>query len=51
MITGIVVTGQEGVWRLLNGKSHALHQDVVGRMEEDLWNIQPECHGFVLMEW
>ena len=46
MISSITVRGQEGVWRLLHSEIHTSHQEVLGKMEEDLWNIQPESHGY-----
>ena len=50
IIRSIIVTGQEGIWRLLHGEHHMKCQEVTNRMEDDLWNIQPESEAFFLVK-
>ena len=50
IIRSVTVTGQEGIWRLLHGEHHMKGQEVTNRMEDDLWNIQPESEAFFLVK-
>ena len=45
-----VTAGQEGIWCLLHGEHHMKCQEVTNRMEDDLWNIQPESETFFLVK-
>ena len=50
IIRSIIVTGQEGIWHPLHGEHHMKCQEVANRMEDDLWNIQPESEDFFLIK-
>ena len=43
-------TGRNGVWREMRSECHASDKQVVEQMEDDIFNIQPECNDFILVE-
>lgn len=46
----ITANGREGVWRLLHIEYHAPRDKVLKEMEDDVYNLQPESEGFILVE-
>ena len=45
-----MATGRDGVWRILHYDFISTHEEIVTKMEEDLWNFQPVCENFMLVE-
>lgn len=45
-----MATGQEGVWRLMHSECHTTHLETLQKMEDDLWNVQPENHQYILVK-
>ena len=50
VVPEIKVIGQEGVYRVIHCEHHATHHQIVAKMEDDLWNLQPEHFNFYLVK-
>jgi len=50
VIPGVAIVGTIGVWRLLCGDFSTTQQEILVKMEDCAWNIQPEKEDFILTE-
>ena len=50
IVQGVTVTGQEGIYRIIHCELHSTHHQIVTKMENDLWNLQPEQLNFYLVK-
>ena len=50
VIPGVTVVGTIGVWHLLCSDFSTTQQEILVKMEDCAWNIQPEKENFILTE-
>ena len=50
IVPGIKVTGQEGTYCIMHCMLHVTYHQITTRMENDLWNLQPEEFNFYLVK-
>ena len=50
VIPGVIAVGTVGVWRLLCSDFTTAQQEILVKMKDRAWNIQPEKENFILTE-
>ena len=50
VIPGVIAVGTVGVWHLLCSDFTTAQQEILAKMKDCAWNIQPEKENFILTE-